>query len=81
MQRAWAVWDNSYQCFLIRTVSETIVAAKVNWLISAAGFVVPAEMTEEVIHVAFHNWVQAMKADVAVVEVQITFPDAGGLIQ
>ena len=80
-QRAWAVWDNTYQCFLIRTVSETVVSAKVNWLCSVAGFVAPADMTEEVISVAFHNWVVAMGADVAVVEVEISFPETGGLMQ
>lgn len=74
--RAWAVWDGHSERILAKTVSETATAARVNWLCVYANIFVPNDCSDAAIESAFDSF-----DGVAVVEVEISIADYGGLLQ
>lgn len=75
-QRGWAIWDARSETILLRTVSDTAVAAQVNWLCSYAGIVVPAGAPDQAITQAFNTF-----DGIALVEVEVAIPITSGMLQ
>ena len=74
--RAWAVWDGHSERILVKTVSETATAARVNWLCVYANIFVPNGCSDDAIESAFNSF-----GGVAVVEIEVSIPNYGGLLQ